>query len=368
MPVKIDAAVHALKKKRKEAKPIQESDFLSSGSTELNLACSGREDGAFIKGHYYLFVGESSSGKTFLTLTALAEAAINPEFDKHKLIHDDIESGNLFTITKFWPALANRISPPRGTRKKPIFSSSIEDLYDNILHNLDQGPVVYIVDSMDALTSSAEDEKDEKARATREKRRQGEGAAKEAGSYGMAKQKENSRMLRKICTRLKKSGSILIIICQTRDAIGSFGWGETKTRGGGHALKFYATLELWSSVRQQIKKKVNGKDREQGVISLVKIKKNRIQGKNRKVLVPIYHSHGIDDTGGMVDYLVEEGYWKKSGGKINAKDFDFKGDRETVVHHIEDNDDVRELQLLVRSVWDSIEDKCKIVRKNKYER
>ena len=71
--------------------PIQQeiplSDYLGTGSTLLNLACTGKLQGGFLKGHYYSVVGDSSSGKTFLALTCFAEAAINKNFKEFRLIY-----------------------------------------------------------------------------------------------------------------------------------------------------------------------------------------------------------------------------------------------------------------------------------------
>jgi hypothetical protein len=56
---------------------------------------------------------------------------------------------------------------------------------------------------------------------------------------------------------------------------------------GGNALKFFSDLELWMSVKGQITNTVRGVKRQQGIIAQVKIKKNRINGKLRTVLMPI---------------------------------------------------------------------------------
>ena len=55
-------------------------DGLSTGSALLNLACSGNPSVGFPCGFYYLLVGDSQAGKTFITMSALAEASINPKF------------------------------------------------------------------------------------------------------------------------------------------------------------------------------------------------------------------------------------------------------------------------------------------------
>ena len=63
---------------------------VSTGSTLLNLACSDHPRIGFLMGGYYYLVGDSASGKTFLSLTCFAEACINPAFDNYRLIFDGI--------------------------------------------------------------------------------------------------------------------------------------------------------------------------------------------------------------------------------------------------------------------------------------
>ena len=104
-----------------------------------------------------------------------------------------------------------------------------------------------------------------------------------------------------------------------------------------------------------------------GVIVRAAVKKNRVNGKDRTVLIPIYHSFGIDDIGGCVDYLVFEGKWKRNKqGFIDAKDFGFKLCRERLVVTIEDEGLEKDLRDLVQCVWNTIEDACVVERKSRY--
>jgi RecA/RadA recombinase len=342
----------ALKHKHKVPK-LRPRENLSSGSTLVNLAASGSPWFCFAKGHYYFFVGDSTSGKTFLVLTCLAEACRNPAFANYRLIYNGTtEKGAMMDIRRFFGSRLEQ-------RLKIINSDTIEELYYDLDDRLNQGkPMIYIVDSMDGLNSDSDYAKfDEQKKAYRK-------GKEVAGSYGDGKAKKNSQDLRKMLTRLYNTGSILIVIGQTRDNLG-FGF-EKRTRSGGRALKFYAALEMWSAVAKHIKKNYKGKDREQGIIAQVQLKKNRLTGRDRTVYVPIYHSFGIDDIGGMVDYLVEERHWKKSKGNIRAPEFDFKGQRDKLIQHIEEEDSVPELKALVKRTWNEIEDAVSIERKRRY--
>src|SRR5438876_702591 len=77
------------------------------------------------------------------------------------------------------------------------------------------------------------------------------------GSYGTGKAKKNSQNMHRIVSDLQRTGSILIVIGQSRDNIAMFA-PEKKTRAGGHALSFYAAIELWSSIKERLHKKWKG--------------------------------------------------------------------------------------------------------------
>jgi len=161
----------------------------------------------------------------------------------------------------------------------------------------------------------------------------------------------------------------LIVISQTRDNIGFGAQFAPKTSAGGRALKFYAHLELWSSVAKTIKKGIKKKQRQIGIICKVAVKKNRVNGRKRTVEVPLYWSVGLDDIGGCINWLINEGHWtgKEEGDTVTAPEFDFKGGKEKLVKMIEEDGRETELRKLVASVWKDIDEACAVQRKSRYE-
>jgi len=342
--------------------PLRSPLMLSTGSTLLNLACTDTPEGGFLAGRYHFVVGDSASGKTFICMTCLAEATINPAFADYRLIYDNVEDGCLLDIPALFNiALAERIEPPAVKADLPHYSETVEEFYYHVDDALQDGrPFVYVLDSMDALTSEASE-----AKFTQQKKafRKSEDAA---GSYGDGKAKENSQRLRKVLGGLRKTGSILVIVAQTRDSLG-FGW-EKKTRSGGHALRFYATLEIWASIKRHIKRGVMGKDRTVGVDVAIRVRKNRVTGKTPTVVIPIHPSYGIDDLGSCVDYLVDEKWWKKSGQKIVAREFKISLTRAALIRHIEKLRRGRLVRRIVGRCWKKIEKACaEQNRRPKYE-
>lgn len=356
------------RKKKRRNPNLHISQLLSTGSTLVNCAITGNPLGGFIKGKMHMCVGDSGSGKTFFHIGGLAEASIDPKFDNYRLIYDNVEDGALMEFRHYFGnALAERLEPPaRDPDGQPMMSETIEDFQDNVyqagLEAEEEGgrPFIYVLDSMDGLTSVQEEDKFLEQHNARRK------GKKAAGSYGDGKAKSNSSGLRTMIQLLRRTESILIIICQTRDSLG-FGF-NPKTYSGGRALKFYATTMMWTAAGKAIKKKVRGTDRKVGVNCIVKFEKNRATGQNHVVGFPIYFSYGVDDIGSCIDFLIKEKEFKQSGNSITAEAFKFKGTREKFISYLEE-DDVRVLRLrrLVGKVWNEVQAQLVTPRKPKYQ-
>jgi len=330
--------------------------MLGSGSTLLNLACSGHWQGGWLPGSYVFIVGDSQSGKTFFALTCFAEACQNKAFDKYQLIYNGTEHGAKMDFTQFFgKQMAARVALRN--------SQTIEEFYDDLDETCaDDRPFLYVQDSMDGLTSAYEIEKAAEGRTARVKGR------KPKGDYGDGKAKINSRNLRRIMGHLAATGSILIIINQTRDNIDAGLFDAKKTRAGGHALKFYADIEIWTSVSTAIKRTYKEKDVKIGGLIRANVKKNRLNGRERSVLVPIYYDHGFDDVGGCIDWLVEWKHWQRNkAGTIRAVEFGVELSREKLVAHVEEDALQNELSTLVATVWHAIEGAVSVKREKRYE-
>jgi len=165
---------------------------------------------------------------------------------------------------------------------------------------------------------------------------------------------------------LRDTDSILIIISQTRENLG-MGF-EKKSVSGGKALRFYAALEIWTSLAGAIKKKVRGKDRKIGIHAKAVLKKNRVTGLlNDGAIIDIYPSYGIDDIGGCVDFLVSEGWWKKNKQSIMATEFKVTCTREKLIAYIEENKLMRQLQRITGRCWKEIQQDTCLNRPKRYD-
>lgn len=335
----------------------------STGCTTLNLACSGSVAWGMAKGHLYLLVGDPGSGKTVLSLTAMGQAARNPEFVDHRLIFCNAENGALMDLAHFYgPGLSERLEPLGGTREEPEDPYVLEDFYDLLDDALGQGPCVLLLDSMDALCPRAWVGK------VKEDRKAVEKGQDPKGSYGTDKARVNSERLRLLRGKLRKTGSVFIMISQTRDNIGFDAMFNPQTFGGGNALTFYSDVILWTKVRERFKRQVKGKEVEIGILSQVRVKRNRHTGRTgTKVDIPIYWSLGVDDVGASVNFLADWKHWPKQGGVLVAKDLDLRGTAEELVQAIEERGLERQLGMVLADVWQEIEEACVVRRKRRVE-
>ena len=188
------------------------------------------------------------------------------------------------------------------------------------------------------------------------------------GSYGDGKAKINSECLRKVIGRINNTGSLLIIISQTRANIDPVSFAN-KTRSGGKALGFYSRHEIWLAKKSPINKTVKKKVRDMGVNVVAKISKNKSTGRQGKMeFLPIYHSYGIDDISSCIEYLLSEFVWKKSGNTIVTDKFGFDGTQKALREWI-DADKVKQKELisLCESTWKAVNDASSMGWKSKYE-
>ena len=82
--------------------------------------------------------------------------------------------------------------------------------------------------------------------------------------------------------------------------------------------------------------------------------------------VPIYHSYGVDDIGSSIDYLCDEGHWRRGEGTVQAPEFEFSGKREKLIAKIEEEGLHRDLAGIVTDVYREIEEAVAVKRRPRY--
>lgn len=272
-------------------KPVQ---FFSSGSTLLDLALGG----GWALGRIFNIVGDKSTGKTLLAIEAFANFI--RKFPNGKMRYAEAEAA-------FDEAFAATLGFPSTVERPDDMIDTVEDFRDDLKKFSDKYkafPTLYILDSLDALTDDAELKKYEKGLQPKKTNAEGE-EEKVAGSFGVAKPKELSKMFRIMTRDLEDRNHTLGIISQIRDNIGVT-FGETKTRSGGHALDFYAAQVLWLAQTGQQTKTIRGEERSTGVNIQGKVKKNKVGMPFRKADFGIIFGYGVDDESSMLKWLTKQ--------------------------------------------------------------
>ncbi len=315
--------------------------LLPTGSTLLNLALSDDPYGGYVKGTVVNIIGDRSAGKTFVLWTLFAEMIkAGKLYKSYRKLYDEPEAALQFALEKLFGKNIDKVE--LGVR-----SDTIQDWYRNVMAVVEtKKPFVYGLDSFDSLTSEEELEREDVGK----------------GGYKTEKAIASGEIFRQIARKVKDTKSLIVVIFQTRVNVGVT-FGKKITHSGGKAPGFYATHELWLRIIRHIPRK----NREVGVDIEVKVEKNKRTGKLRTVKFPIYFDYGIDDVGSMVDWLLEEKFWKKDKQTINTAGDFINATRDKLIKHIEENNLEDGLIGIVAEGWREIENEIKTNRKPRYE-
>ncbi|EDP70923.1 DNA recombination protein [Flavobacteriales bacterium ALC-1] len=294
---------------------IEDVDAISSGSLGLDIALGV---GGYPRGRVIEIYGPESSGKTTLTLHAIAEAQ---KAGGIAAFIDAEHAFDRFYAEKLGVDLENLII------SQPDNGEQALEIADNLVRS---GAIdIIVIDSVAALTPKSEIE----------------------GEMGDSKMGLHARLmsqaLRKLTASISKTNCTMVFINQLREKIGVM-FGNPETTTGGNALKFYA------SVRLDIRRSTQIKDSNSNVMgnkTRVKVVKNKVAPPFRLAEFDIMYGEGISKVGEVLDLAVEHDIVKKSGSWFSYQDTKLGQGRDAVKALIKDNPDLMdELEEKVRAL------------------
>lgn len=279
---------------KKETKVDSNSLRFKTGSDLLDLVVGGGIGMGFPAGKIVNIVGDKSTGKTFIAceLIAASKYALG---ERLKWRYDDCESGFTFDTKSMYGFEIM----PEDTEKRQT-SSTVQDLYGNVrgfLESLKKDEVgIYVVDSLDGLTSTEQDE-----RADKRFRQFQRGEEFKEKSYQMEKAKYLSQeFFPQLAGLIEDKKALLVIISQVRDNVEAFSF-EKYVRAGGKAMDFYCHTVLWLASIAKIKRL----DRSIGTVNKARTTKSKTPRPYRECLFSLIFDYGLDNTGSNIDFLYD---------------------------------------------------------------
>ncbi|MBP7225820.1 MAG: recombinase RecA [Aliarcobacter sp.] len=285
-------------------KVVVPMETISTGSLGLDLALGV---GGLPKGRVVEIYGPESSGKTTLTLHAIAEcqkaggvcAFIDAEhaLDVGYAKNLGVDTDNLLV-------------------SQPDFGEQALEILETVIRS---GAVdLVVIDSVAALTPKVEID--------------GDMDDQQVGVQARLM----SKALRKITGLLNKMNCTVIFINQIRMKIGMTGYGSPETTTGGNALKFY------SSVRLDIRRIATLKQGENSIGNRVKVKvvKNKVAAPFKLAEFDIMFGEGISKTGELVDYGVKLDIVDKAGAWFSYGDSKIGQGRENSKVFLRENPEI----------------------------
>lgn len=292
--------------------PTIVKEWVSTGSTILDLAISNRKWGGFPVGRVCEITGLEQSGKSLLA----AHTLLNTQKKGGLAVYIDTENA---LSTEFLSAIGLNLKEmlyiPLET-VEDIFET-VETIIEKVRSSDKDRLVTIVVDSIAGASTKTE-----------------MAADFDKDGYATAKALIISKAMRKITNLIGRERICLIFTNQLRQKLNAPAFSDPWTTPGGKGIPFHASVRIRLSSIGAIKAKVNGIDAVVGSRVKAKLVKNRCGPPLREAEYAVYFDSGIDDYGSWLETMKDYGLVKQSGAwyewtsrvsgeiiKFQAKDF-----------------------------------------------
>ena len=274
--------------------PTDIKEFISTGSTMLDLAISNRPDGGIAVGRITELNGLESSGKSLVGAHLLSET----QKKGGVAVYIDTETAVSEEFLGVIGVDINNMLYLHLETVEDIFEA-IEEIVTKVRESDKDRLVTILVDSLAAASTKVELNADF-----------------DKDGWATSKAIVISKAMRKFTQMIGRQRVALVFTNQLRVKLGAM-FGDPYTTSGGKALPFHA------STRIRLKNKGQIKDNKKNVIGmtiLAQVIKNRLGPPLRKAEFPLYFESGVDDEGSWLQVLKDHNLVKVGGARYSMKD------------------------------------------------
>lgn len=273
-----------------EEAPTDLTEWISTGSSILDLAISNRPNGGFPVGRIVELQGMEASGKSLIVAHTLA----NTQKKGGLAVYIDTENA---LSEEFLRAVGvdvgNMLYVPLETIEDSF--DAIENIIETVRKSSKDRLVTIALDSVSAATTKVEQDADY-----------------EKDGWATTKAILMSKAMRKITNIIGKQRVLLLCTSQLREKMGVM-FGDKYTTSGGKALGFHASCRIRLKGVGKLKSGSGKTEQIIGVQTEAQIIKNRMGPPFKKATFDIYFNSGIDDYNSWLTLMKDYGTIKGSG-------------------------------------------------------
>jgi recombination protein RecA len=277
--------------------PTDLTEWVSSGSTLMDLAISNRPDGGFPVGRIIELQGMEASGKSLIVAHALA----NTQKKGGLAVYIDTENAlSEEFLTAIGVDVSNMLYVPLETIEDSF--EAIENIIETVRKSSKNRLVTIALDSVSAATTKIEQDADY-----------------DKDGWATSKAILMSKAMRKITNIIAKQRVLLICTSQLREKMGVM-FGDKYATSGGKALGFHASCRIRLKNVGKLKSGTGKTEQIIGVQTEAQVIKNRMGPPFKKAVFDIYFSSGIDDQNSWLEFMKNYGIAKLSGAYYTLVD------------------------------------------------